>query len=246
MYDHPGIKKIREVRSLCDRVSARRKSGLFVIEGERLCREALPEDICETYISESYKASHPKAKADYLLTDAEFAKLSDTKHPQGILITARQKRYRMEDLLGGELYLLLETIQDPGNLGTIMRTAEAAGVSAVMMSADCVDIYSPKVTRATMGAIFRVPFIYVEDIAGAAGRLREDGVTVYAGHLDGTPMDGIRPAERRAFMIGNEGAGLKEKTAAAADRRIRIPMKGATESLNAAVCAALFTYWGTI
>ncbi|MBQ2453625.1 MAG: 23S rRNA (guanosine(2251)-2'-O)-methyltransferase RlmB, partial [Lachnospiraceae bacterium] len=83
-------------------------------------------------------------------------------------------------------------------------------------------------------------------IAGAAGRLREDGVTVYAGHLDGTPMDGIRPAERRAFMIGNEGAGLRETTAAAADMKIRIPMKGATESLNAAVCAALFTYWGTI
>ncbi len=246
MYDHPGIRKIREVRSLCDRASVRHKTGLFVTEGERLCSEVPSEDIKEIYISESYRAKHPDTKADYLLTDAEFAKLSDTKHPQGILITARQKTYRMEDILGGNLYLLLETIQDPGNLGTIIRTAEAAGVSAVIMSADCADIYSPKVTRATMGAVFRVPFIYTDDITSTVDALKKDGVTIYAGHLDGRLMGEVRPAERRAFLIGNEGAGLSEKTAASADEKIRIPMKGKAESLNAAVSAALLIYWGTI
>ena len=246
MSERPGNKKIKEVRALCERTSARRRTGLFVVEGERGCGEIPASDIRGIFVSESYKRSHPGVKEDFLLDDREFARLSDTQHPQGILVTASQRSYRMSDIMGGELYLLLETIQDPGNLGTILRTAEAAGVTAVIMSRDCADIYSPKVVRATMGALFRVPFIYTEDLLEAVAALRQDGATIYAAHLDGTLLKDVSMSPRRAFIIGNEGSGLSDRLAGAADMMIKIPMKGRAESLNAAVSAALLSYWNTI
>ncbi|MCR5747053.1 MAG: RNA methyltransferase [Lachnospiraceae bacterium] len=246
MSEHPGIKKIKEVRALCERASARRKSGLFIVEGERSFSEIPRSDIQDIYVSKTFKEKHPEIKEDYLLDDKEFTKLSDTQHPQGILATVKQRRCDINDLSGGELYLILETIQDPGNLGTIMRTAEAAGVKAVIMSRDCADIYSPKVVRATMGALFRVPFIYVDELSEAAAILKKDGITIYAAHLKGTHMKEVKMSERRAFIIGNEGKGLTEDTAKLADCMIKIPMKGKAESLNAAIAAAILSYWNTI
>ncbi len=246
MSERPGNKKIKEVRALCERTSARRKTGLFVVEGERGCREIPASDIREIYVSKGYKKDHPGINEDFLLDDKEFAKLSDTQHPQGILVTAAQRSYHLGDIMGGELYLLLETIQDPGNLGTIFRTAEAAGATAVIMSRDCADVYSPKVVRATMGALFRVPFIYTDDLRETVGALRQDGVTVYAAHLDGILLKDVSMSPRRAFIIGNEGSGLSDRMAEAADMMIKIPMKGRAESLNAAISAALLSYWNTI
>ncbi len=246
MSCHPGIKKIKEVRALCERTSARRKSGLFIVEGERGFSEIPEAEIRDIYVSGGYMKSHPGIKADYLLDDKEFAKLSDTQHPQGILATVQQRAYRMDEILGGDLYLILETIQDPGNLGTIMRTAEAAGVKAVIMSRDCADIYSPKVVRATMGALFRVPFIYTDDLKDTIEILKRDGVTVYAAHLKGTLLKEVDMRPRRGFIIGNEGRGLTEETAELADCMIKIPMKGRAESLNAAISAAILSYWNNI
>lgn len=244
MEQTPGIKKIREVRALCERSSARRKTGLFVTEGERICDEIPGEDIIAIYMSESYRREHPDGRCDYLLKDQEFLKLADTRHPQGILAVVKQRVFKPDDLPEGEKYIILETLQDPGNLGTILRTAEAAGVSALIMNKGCADIYSPKVVRSTMGSIFRVPFIYVEELAPAVNKLKESGVTVYAADIGGESIYNTRLAGKRAFIIGNEGNGLTKKARDLADKVISIPMAGKVESLNAAVSAALLMYAG--
>ncbi|MBO5551681.1 MAG: RNA methyltransferase [Lachnospiraceae bacterium] len=244
MGDIPGIRKIKEVRALCDRSSVRRRTGLFVTEGERIYKEIPPEDLVSVYVSESYKKSHPGMKADHVLRDTEFARLADTKHPQGILAVVRQKRYRIGDMLDGNLYIVLETLQDPGNLGTVIRTAEAAGVSAVIMNKGCADIYSPKVVRSTMGSVFRVPFIYTEDLTAVLRDMKRAGITLYAAELRGRDINDTGLSDRRAFIIGNEGNGLTEETLRMADERVSIPMAGRVESLNAAVTAAILMYHG--
>lgn len=183
-----------------------------------------------------------------------FCRLSDTQTPQGILFLMEKMSYELSALLEkavqrqketGQrpLFLLLEDVQDPGNLGTMIRTGEGAGVSGILMSKGTVDIYNPKTIRSTMGSLYRVPFLYMEDPAQAVTQLKQSGVCVYAAHLKGTKS--YREADYQAgtaFLIGNEGNGLKEETAALADEYIRIPMQGRLESLNAAVAAALLMY----
>jgi TrmH family RNA methyltransferase len=128
-------------------------------------------------------------------------------------------------------------------MGTIFRTAEAAGVNGIIMNRECVDLYSPKVVRSTMGAMFRMPFLIVPDLQEEVRRLKSEGVQVYAAHLKGTKnhfqFDYHTPT---AFMIGNEGNGLSDELSSLADQYLRIPMHGKTESLNAAVAATVLMY----
>ena len=144
---------------------------------------------------------------------------------------------------GDPLLVVLEELQDPGNLGTIIRTGEAAGVTGVIMSAGTVDLFNPKTIRATMGSVFRVPFLYVDDLPQTVEQLRQGGISVYAAHLEGkTYYDDVSFLGPTAFLVGNEGNGLTEETASRADRYLKIPMEGRIESLNAAVAASLFMY----
>ena len=180
-----------------------------------------------------------------MLTDTVFAHASDTKTPQGVLCVVRQKSYKLEDLLKGEKrhLLVLDNLQDPGNMGTIVRTAEGAGVTGVIMSRDCVDIYNPKTIRSTMGSIYRMPFYYAEDILKAIRKIKDAGIKVYAAHLDGEKSyDEEDYAFSCAFLIGNEGNGLREETSKMADHYIIIPMSGEVESLNAAIAASVLMF----
>ncbi len=136
----------------------------------------------------------------------------------------------------------MEDIQDPGNLGTIFRTGEGAGITGVIMSKGTVDIYNPKVVRATMGAIYRVPFVYLEDLEKVIRQIQIDGA-VYAAYLDGAiDYDAIDYEGNIGILIGNEGNGLKKETVRLADACIRIPMEGKVESLNAGPAAAILMY----
>lgn len=139
--------------------------------------------------------------------------------------------------------LVLEDIQDPGNLGTMFRTAEGAGMSGIIMSRNTVDLFSPKTVRATMGSIYRVPFYVSEDLRETLRALAQAGICIYATHLQGSfwydEPDYTKPC---AFLIGNEGNGLKDETAACADTLVKIPMQGRLESLNAGVAAGIFMY----
>lgn len=188
------------------------------------------------------------------ISDELFKKVSDTKTPQGILFLMEQFHYSVEELLkkaeekwqqeGWEpLFLLLEDIQDPGNLGTMLRTSEGAGVSGIIMSKNTVDIYNPKTIRSTMGSLYRVPFVYTDELSKEIEKLQEAGITVYAAHLEGKLCYDEKSYEGgSAFLIGNEGNGLKRETADMADGYVKIPMEGSLESLNAAVAAALLLY----
>ena len=207
-----------------------------------------------------------------VVEDRLFFKLSDTQTPQGILTIARMPAYAREELLGNAhadaahstpsedaasqeppvdgsgvqgrtRILLLEDIQDPGNMGTILSTAEAAGVSGVILSRGCADPFQPKVVRSTMGSIYRVPFRVEEDFAEAANWLKAQGVRLYATELEAeASYKEIEIAPRAGFLLGNEGNGLSASARALADVRIRIPMQGKVESLNVAIATAILLF----
>ncbi len=139
--------------------------------------------------------------------------------------------------------MVLETLQDPGNLGTILRAGEGAGVTGVIMNRETADIYNPKVIRSTMGSIYRVPFFYTDDLKGTVERIKAAGVRLYAAHLKGeNNYDKADYTGSTGFMIGNEALGLKDETAALADSYVKIPMAGQVESLNAAVAASVLMF----
>ena len=251
MITSTANEKIKHVAALQQKARLRREESLFVIEGGRLFWEAPVSLIKEVYVTERFlenidaKMKEKLTETGYeTVSEQVFGKMSDTKAPQGILAVLTQQKYKREDLLGGiPLLLVLENIQDPGNLGTIMRTAEGAGVTGVILSRDCADIYQPKVVRSTMGSLFRVPFYQAEDILPEIKYLQDKSIKVYAAYLEGSECyDRMDYQKGSAFLIGNEGNGLTKETAFAADARIRIPMAGKLESLNAGVSAALLVY----
>jgi TrmH family RNA methyltransferase len=180
-----------------------------------------------------------------IVSDSVFSAMSDTRTPQGILSVIRMPEYSVEQMLDSEhtLLLILENIQDPGNLGTMLRTGEGAGITGVIVSGDTVDLYNPKTVRSTMGSIYRIPYLVAQDWEGTLRAVKDKGVTLYAAHLQGSVVyDEPDYTKASAFLIGNEGNGLTDATAALADARVRIPMAGQVESLNAAVSASLLTY----
>ncbi|MCR4705838.1 MAG: RNA methyltransferase [Lachnospiraceae bacterium] len=255
MITSPGNPKIKNVLLLQSKSKARREQDAFVVEGIRMFLEAPISRIREVYISESFSVSDAAAKkideckaagayAETVSSEV-FKKLSDTVTPQGILCVMRAFHYEPSDLLDGEAPLLLiaEDIQDPGNLGTMIRTGEGAGISGIVMTSDTVDIYNPKVIRATMGSIYRVPFLVTKDLPTFVKTLKGRGITTYAAHLAGTKTYDVCDFTRgSAFLIGNEGNGLKKETADAADTYMKIPMEGGVESLNAAIASAVLLY----
>lgn len=172
--------------------------------------------------------------------------MSDTQTPQGILALVRQHAFRTEDLLaapGPAFLMVLENIQDPGNLGTILRAGEGAGITGVLMSETTADIYNPKVIRSTMGSVFRVPFVYTEDLPASLKALKAGGVRLYAAHLNGrNNYEKEDYTVDTGFLVGNEANGLTDETAALADACVKIPMKGKVESLNAAVAASVLMF----
>lgn len=242
--------RIKRLIQLNQKAKVRKAEGVFVVEGTKMFLEAPACRVREVYVSESFlercTCREKLEQTGYeVVADPLFSKISDTCTPQGILCVVEQFHYNMKELLQKEnaLLLVLENIQDPGNLGTMLRTAEGAGVDGVIMSRDTVDIYNPKVIRSTMGSVYRMPFLYVEDLAETIGMLKEAGVNVCAAHLKGnqsyTEAD---YSKKTAFLIGNEGNGLKAETAEMAGTYIKIPMEGKVESLNAAVAAAILMY----
>lgn len=241
--------QIRHVAALQKKARYRKEEKAFVVEGIKMVEEAPPEKIRAVYASDSFLergGARSLAGIPYTeVSDAAFKAMSDTQTPQGVLAVVDAMEWDPEELLGGEapLLILLEGLQDPGNLGTILRAGEGAGVTGVIMSRDTVDIYNPKVIRSTMGSVYRVPFMVSEDLRETLAQCRRRGIVSFAAHLSGT-SDYDRRDYRgpSAFLIGNEAAGLSEELSAAADARVKIPMKGSVESLNAAVAAAVFLY----
>ena len=249
-----GNPRVKKIRKLMKSSAERNSAGLFPVEGIRMAREIPAELIRELYFSESAVREGLTAEladiysaagaAPVILSDDIFRSISDTKTPQGVLALVRKVPYTFADVIrSARPVIVLECLQDPGNMGTILRSLEAAGGGGLICDAACTDIYSLKTIRATMGTLFRVPHITVEDLAGTVRDLKRNGYRIYAAHLSGEEYStAVRYEEKSAFLIGNEGRGLTDETAALADQLIKIPMEGSVESLNAAVAASLLLY----
>ncbi|MDE6405535.1 MAG: RNA methyltransferase [Lachnospiraceae bacterium] len=248
-------KCIKEAVALLAKKKERDRRGLFVVEGGKMFGEAPAQQISRVYLAQSAEKEMTAKYGDKLsglsceiVADDVFARMSDTVTPQGILCLVRQQRYSIEEILQGSdkkqmLFIMLEDIQDPGNLGTIFRTAEAAGADGVIMSSRTADIYNPKTIRSTMGAVFRVPFLYTGDLFSVIKMLQGRGTAVYAAHLGAVDFyDAYDYRQSTAFLIGNEANGLREETAGCADALLGIPMEGKVESLNAAVASSILLY----
>ena len=256
-------KQVKFVNALVKKAKTRREEDLFVAEGLRMCSEIPKDRIHTLYLSESFsktkegKALREGVKHIELVTDEVFKNLSDTQTPQGILALVKQYHYTLEEVAGGSrksaqaedlqekpaLLMVLETIQDPGNLGTILRAGEGAGVTGIVMDANTADIYNPKVIRSTMGSVYRMPFVYVEHLPETLEVLAEAGIHSYAAHLKGkNSYDQEDYTRGTAFLIGNEGNGLRDEVADVAECYIKIPMCGEVESLNAAVASSVLMF----
>ena len=245
--------QVKQVCAYVQKAKERRKDRIFVVEGPRMFEEAPADRIYKVYATQSFCDKHTtdgmgaklKETGFEVVSDEVLAKMSDTKTPQGVLCLVKWPEYSLDDLLlrKNGVFVVLEDLQDPGNLGTIIRTGEGAGIAGVIMSGNTVDIFNPKTIRATMGSIYRVPFVYVQDMAEAIKRLKKADIAVYAAHLKGEQYyDAFDYTKGSAFLIGNEGNGLKEETALLADTYVKIPMAGQVESLNAAIATTLFMY----
>lgn len=253
MITSTANQKIKRILKLQKKAKARNEEGVFIVEGIRMMKEAPVSRIRELYVSETFLKKNIEIDSNLMkraevVTDTVFAHMSDTKTPQGIMGIIERKQDTLEDLLGKHeekvpFLIVLDHLQDPGNLGTILRTAEGAGVTGVILGKDCADLYQPKVIRSTMGSIYRMPAVCVEDVKETIIKLKRNGIHTYAAHLDDSRFydeeDYTKPT---AFLIGNEGNGLPEEICAEAEHKIKIPMHGQVESLNAAMAAGILMY----
>lgn len=256
MITSTSSSQVKHVISLLSKAKERKKNNEYVVEGIRMVSEVPADLLVKIYMSERFQNNNSEYVKELvekqgisddsieIVADNVFDRMSQTQTPQGIMAVVRMKDNSLSDMLSGNpLLILVENLQDPGNLGTIIRMGEGAGVTGVIMSPNTVDIYNPKTIRSTMGSIFRVPFIYVQDFGEAVSECQKSGVKVYAAHLDGkNTYLGEDYSTPIAFLIGNEGNGLTDDITKQADTLIRIPMEGEVESLNAAIACTILTY----
>lgn len=250
MITSASNEKIKEIKKLLKSAGRRREKKTYIVEGVRMIREVPAECVKALYVSESMEETfHELCKQFHgiveVVKDSVFNSMSDTNTPQGILAEVWMQDIPEERLFQSNeipFLLLIEHLQDPGNLGTIIRTAEGAGVTGIIVSPDTVDIYNPKVIRSTMGSVFRMPVFVSKDLKETIGRIKNRGITVYGAHLDGMDFYEKDFTGGCAFLIGNEGNGLSPEISMQADELICIPMKGQVESLNAAISTAVISY----
>lgn len=249
--DNTNIKNIIKLKKSS---KYRRQTGLFIAEGVRVCYDAmLSNAVIDTLFVTEQAVEKNKDKFEELSEYADktfcvssniFSLISDTQTPQGFLcvIKALDKTSQFDTIKNGGKYLALDNLQDPNNLGTILRSAEAFGISGIIMSGDCCDIYSPKVVRGSMGAVFRIPFIICDSIADFLCKHQE--IDSFAAVVDSNAkkIAEVNFSNTSVTVIGNEGNGLKEDTVKACKTKITIPMNGKAESLNASVAASIIIW----
>lgn len=247
---------VKNIITLQKKGKARREQDVYVIEGIKMFSEVPKEKLVQVFASEGF-LSQPENEQRLqgllgekdcsceTVSDKVFKEMTDTQTPQGILAVVKQNHYVLEEMFPAEQaaqIMVLEDMQDPGNLGTILRAGEGAGITGVIMSKGTVDIYNPKVIRSTMGSVYRVPFLYTDCLDDTLQEVKKC-CTVYAAHLHGQyDYDKADYTKPTAMLIGNEANGLSDEISAMADVWIKIPMAGKVESLNAAVAASVLMF----
>jgi len=236
------------IRTLSQK-KVRESNGLFIIEGARLLEEANSRGVKIKYLIINEIAQNvPKINQDcqvLKLPNNLFKKFSDTVSPQGIIAVVEQREISLADIILGTnpLVVVLNGIQDPGNLGTIIRTSAAAGATAVLLTKGTVDLYNPKVIRSTMGSLFQVPIVNGLDDNAAIKWLNYNSINIVVADLDGEEYYySANLKDSFALVIGNENRGPNDIWRKAAYKKIKIPILGSTESLNASVAAGIILY----
>lgn len=243
--ENPLIKLVAALQVSSEK---RKRNGLFVLEGLRICKDACDNGIkfdklivsdaaAEKYAADTEKFSLISDEC-YKIPDSLFKKISDTKTPQGIIAVAKMPVTGSCGIDKNGKYIALENVADPSNLGAISRTAEALGVNGIILSSDGCDPYSPKALRASMGTLLRVPVFVTESFDET---LKSTGLKRYACVVDKT-AESIKEqsfGNGSVVMIGNEANGLTDSAKQSADVLVTIPMTGRAESLNAAAAAAI-------
>lgn len=250
---NPRVAAARKLRHRKDRAAA----GAFLVEGPHAVGEALRSGrhrVRELLVTPAAADAETEllraaARADVPLTvvaDRVAAALADTAHPQGVFAVVGQSHDDLEGVVAARprLVAVLDRVSDPGNAGTVLRTADAAGADAVLLTAGSVDPYGGKVVRASAGSLFHLPVVTGLALRPALGALREAGLQVLAADLGGDELDPHDPRLRRptAWVFGTEAHGLDPADVDAADQRVRLPIYGAAESLNLAAAAAVCLY----
>lgn len=233
---------IGRLKKLNSKRSARRGEGVFCGEGPKLLGEAVKwgADL-ETVIC-SQSTELPKLGDSVRIVEVPediLGVVADTETPQGVVFVCRGGDLALPQVLSGKRYLVLDGIQDPGNLGTIWRTADAFGADGLILCGNCADPWNPKTVRATMGAVFRLP-VYEATMEEAAGKLKAAGIPLYATALRNDTAD-VREISlgKAAVIIGSEGKGVSDLALELCQKTIKIPMVERCESLNAAVAASV-------
>ncbi len=229
----------------------RKFCGKFLIEGDKVIQMAIDSDyiIDIIFIDESKRFAFAGVieKAEnmgiklYLISNQASAKIASSKNPQGIFAVAEIK-YSDIDNVEGDLIIACENLNDPGNMGTIIRTADAVGVKCLLLSSNCVDVYNEKVIRASMGSVFNVGIIIADDFIASLEGTKKIGYHAGCGHLNGDDFFGRKTHEKNILVIGNEANGITDEAASLCDSLWKLPMQGSAESLNAAVAAGIMMY----
>ncbi|MBE6599934.1 MAG: RNA methyltransferase [Ruminococcaceae bacterium] len=250
-------REVVEVIKLGDK-KARRDTGLFRIDGIKLAKEALEKGVKieKIFLSESADIELPALPGSCRLirtTDEVFEKISEEKSPEGIICVAKHLDNLVKIVTinngdtvfsDGKRLFLAESVRDPGNLGTLIRSANALGCERMIISADCADLYNPKTLRAAMGAIFSIEIVAVESMSEAISALRANGRRIFAAALDrdARRLGSFELLPTDVFVVGNEGHGLANTTVGECTESVYIPMKAGAESLNAAAAAAVILW----
>lgn len=223
------------------------KEGLFVLEGPKLLQEALSSKlklravlVSETAKEDELIYAAKKMCPVYRVSTKELLGLSATVSSQGVLTIAEMPRYTLADINTEPFFLVVDGIQDPGNLGTLFRSALASGAGGIILLKNTVDPYNPKVVRSAMGALFKLPFVFEV----LPEKLKEYSSELWAAVLDeAKPYYEIQPQKGIGLIIGNEGNGISDKVAKLAKHRVHIPIDPRSESLNAATAAGVLLFY---
>lgn len=258
VIDNPRSPRVRAAAKLAKK-NQRTETGLFLIEGPQAVAEALrfrPELVRELFATPAALDRHPSLvrAADAaglrveVVTDAVLDVIADTVTPQGVIAVCAQFALALDDLLDARprLVAVLEEVRDPGNAGTIIRVADAAGADAVILTGSSVDVFNPKVVRATTGSLFHLPVVVGVSLESTLARLRASGARILAADVSGDDLLDVRSdgelAGPTAWLFGNEARGLTDEQLALADRAVIVPIYGQAESLNLATAAAVCLY----
>ena len=226
-------------------VSGRKKQNAFLLEGKKLIEEALKcgYKMKDCFVLESKSTEYMSyiQNGAHTVDERVFGKITETDNPQGIVAVFEVLEIKSDKF---DKLVILENIQDPGNFGTVIRTAEAMGIDAVCVVGSAPDRYSGKVMRSAMGAALRMPVIKFKNADDAFEFFDSEKISVYAAVLDDTasPVDKVSFAVKSAVAVGNEGNGLSREFVAKCGKKVYIPMKGVTESLNASAAASILIW----